>query len=396
MNPHSSMLPSSPEPSGRYSKSTCSLAFVIITKNRPKRIKRLVESILKADLHHFFLVLVDDSDPANFRQTRDFLRSSSLLFRQLSSGQAGRLIEETLRHADFPERAKNFIRQCTGLRSPFSGLVERFSESSSESGLMDKGLSFAPYSAARNLGIYCAVRFCKPDVVFFLDDDCEILHPEKLSDQIMLLQTTLDQRNVVASSGLYKALEQSPSEGPFSERVLQIIRGMDTFLETAFAVGRTRFEVMPPHILGGVLILSKSVFFTLPFDPYVARGEDHAFALDLKALVGEDAIYVRDNRFIVGHRKAILGSYDAHMNMLRDIFRFVYIRGKTGCTFIPFFAVRWAFASLIKLFLDFKSYNRCRHELQALLLIAPRFAKKNAHKFWRNLPAWNGFLRLLR
>jgi glycosyltransferase involved in cell wall biosynthesis len=392
---HSPVLSSSQGQSDHPSKPTCSLAFVIITRNRAKSIKRLVESILKAELQSLFLVLVDDSDPANFRKTGNFLRSSPLLFRQLSSGQAGRLVEETLRDTSLTEREKSFIRSCTGLLSPFCGFVEQFLESGVKKGLIGEGLSFAPYSVARNLGIYCAVRFSRPDIVFFLDDDCEILHPEKLRDQIMLLHTTLNRKRVLASSGLYRDPEQSHYAPHFSEKVLRTIRGMDTFLKKAFAVGRARFEIMPPHLLGGVLILSKSVFSTLPFDPYVARGEDHAYALDLKSLLSEDAIYVRDNHFIVGHRKRALNPVDAKMNTLRDIFRFVYIRRKTGRAFISFFAIRWVFASLISLFLSVRSCKQCRRELWALLFTAPRFAKINAHKFRRDLPAWNGFLRQL-
>lgn len=354
--------------------------------------RRLTKSILKAKLDSFFLVLIDDSDPASFRKTRAFLNASSVQFRQLTSRQAGKLVQETLREASLSEGERRFIRTCTGLRSPFSGVVERFLESGVEGGLMRRGLSFAPYSAARNLGICCAARFFAPDVIFFLDDDCEILHPEHLQDQIMLLHTTLDRKSVLASSGVYQDSGQSPSKPDFSEKILHTLRGMDTFLQKALSRGNTRFEIMPPHILGGVLMLHKRVFSALPFDPYVARGEDHAYALDLKPLLGENEIYVRDNRFTVGHRKAVLDRANASLNTLRDIFRFVYVQRKTGRNFIPCFGVRWALASLTSMFLSLKNYKRCRNELWALLFIAPRFARRNERKFRQGLPAWNRFL----
>jgi glycosyltransferase involved in cell wall biosynthesis len=389
------MLPNPRKQRDHLSKSQYRLALVVITRNRPESMKRLAESILKAKLEPFYLVLIDDSDPGSFRKTKDFLSASSVQFRQLTSSQAGKLVQETLREVSLTERERRFIRTCTGLHSPFSGFVERFSEFGVEGGLMSRGLSFAPYSAARNLGIYCAVRFFAPDAIFFLDDDCEILHPEQLKDQIMLLHTTLGRKSVLASSGVYKDFGQLPSEPNFPEKVLQILRGMDAFLQKAFARGNIRFEIMPPHILGGVLMLHKRVFSTLPFDPYVARGEDHAYALDLKQLLGEDEIYVRDNHFTIGHRKAVLDRAKANLNTLRDTFRFVYVRRKTGRNFIPCFGVRWALASLTSVFLNLKNHKRCRNELVALLFIAPRFARRNAHKFGRGLPAWNSFLRQL-
>lgn len=146
----------------------CSVTFVIITKNRPRMIKRLIKSILEARTGAFSLVLIDDSNSEILLQTRSFLQSQSISFKQLSSFQAVIEVEETLEKTDLTANEKNFIRTCTGLYSPFCGYVERFlDQNRSKPRPMSRCLQFAPYSPARNLGIYCAVRFFNPDIIFF-------------------------------------------------------------------------------------------------------------------------------------------------------------------------------------------------------------------------------------
>ncbi len=158
-------------------KSTGSITFVIITKNRPEMVKNLIRSVFNARLHSFSLVLIDDSDSDSFLQTGNYLRSSSIPFKQFSSSQAQRLVEETLRKTDLTLDEKDFIRKCTGLSSIFCGYVGRFLERDrSKLRLMNRCSKFAPYSPARNLGIYSALRFFDSDIIFFLDDDCLILH----------------------------------------------------------------------------------------------------------------------------------------------------------------------------------------------------------------------------
>ncbi len=372
------------------------VTFVIITKNRSKEIKQLINSILKAKLDDFSLILIDDSNRSNFLQTKQFLQSLSIQFKQLNSLEAGKTVEKTLAKTNLTSDETYFIRNCTGLCSPFDGYVERFFKRHElKHGSPNIGLWFAPYSPARNLGIYCAVKFFNPNSIFFLDDDCLILQPEKLRSQIQLTQTKLDQRRIVAVSGLYKNLlaykKPKTSEQRISKKALEILRGMDAFLRKCFVVRKERFEIMPPHILGGALILSKKVFHILPFDPYVPRGEDHAYALDLKSFLDRNEVVIRDNDFIVGHQRKSFSKHE-YINVLRDIFRFVYSHAKTGCLFIPLLMVRWTVTSLIKLVLNPSNYKQYKSELWALLFIAPEFARENAHKFRQNIRIWKSFL----
>jgi hypothetical protein len=214
------------------------------------------------------------------------------------------------------------------------------------------------------------------------------------------METKLDKRIIVAIGGVYKDILRSKSEkasehGTLS-KTLRNLRGMDAFLKKLLAVENTRFKIMPPHMLGGALILSRIVFFNLPFDPYVARGEDHAYAWDLKNHLGKNRIAIRDNYFVVAHQKAKVSKKQIGANVLRDIFRFVYSGAKTGISFIPLFIVRWGLASLIQLFLDPSEYAQCNNELLALMFFAPRFAKENASKYRQNFKTWNNLLNQSR
>ena len=373
------------------------LTLIIITKDRPRMVEQLVYSILQAKLDSYSIVLVDDSSPANFLQTASLFESHGVRFVQLSSIQARGHARKDLSKADLTQEGKEFIEYCTGLRSPFDGFVRYvYDGKNAEPRSTRVGLRFAPYSAARNLGVYCAVKSFNPDVIFFLDDDCLILQPEKLRDQLQLMQKRLEQRNIVAMAGNYRNLLESEA-GKASgigilEKSVRILRGMDAFLKQSLAIGTSRFTMMPPHMLGGALVLSKRVFSKLPFDPYVARGEDHAYAWDLRALICEKEVIIRDNHFLIGHRRGEVSSEREETNMLRDVFRFVYMHAKLGRSFISFFMVRWTLASLIRCFFNPSKYTRSRRELLALVFLAPRFAEENSTGFRRNLRVWADFL----
>jgi glycosyltransferase involved in cell wall biosynthesis len=353
-----------------------------------------VDSVLKTGLDSFSIVIIDDGDVDKFLQNRRFLQSLSVPFKHFSSIQARKLVQKVLEKIKLPKEERDFIENCVGLASPFNGYIEKLLKIKNQSDL-SSGLKFAPYSSVRNLGIYCAVKFFDSEIIIFLDDDCLLLYPKKLITHLKLIGTKLNQKTIVAVSGLYKdilVLEREKEKT--SRKILKILRGMDSFLKKAFKVkDNVRFEVMPSHMLGGTLILSWESFSSIPFDPYVARGEDHAYALDLKSFLGQRNVAVRDSHFIVGHLKEEKQRKEEDVNVLRDIFRFVYMRAKTGCSFVSLFTLRWFYASIIKLITDPSRYTQCFNELKALLFLAPKFAKKNRDKFRSNAIAWKNLLQ---
>ena len=377
------------------------VGVIIITKDRPHMVRRLIASLAKGGLDSFCLVLIDDSNPRNFLQTRAFLKSYSIPFVHKSSLQAAAGVEKDLEETNLTVDETRFVRSCMGLHSPFDDYAERFFDNNRRKSRQIKlGLRFAPYSAARNLGIYCAVRFFNPDVIFFLDDDCLILHPENLRNQVQLMGTKIDNAKVVALAGVYKEISSFTSEQTFEDctrlRVLSTLRGMDAFLRKSLSVQNERFDTMPPHMLGGALMLDRRVFHNLPFDPHIARGEDHAYASDLRSVLGKNEIAARDRQFIVGHERAEASKNHEAMNVLRDIFRFVYFHAKSGKSPIAFLTVRWSLSSIVEVFSNPPKYTQCKNQLSTLIVYAPRFAKENSCRFALNLKAWPKFLNQLK
>jgi hypothetical protein len=169
---------------------------------------------------------------------------------------------------------------------------------------------------------------------------------------------------------------------------------MKAFLRKSLRSKETGLQVKPPHMLGGVLILGEQAFKNLPFDPYVARGEDHMYALDLSAIIGDDLISVRDSSLIVDH-EVTPSKAKEEINVLRDIFRFLYCRIKTGQSFIPFFLIRWIIASILDLFFYSHNFRKCKLELFTLLYLGHTFAKKKGNTFRENIPTWKSFTQQL-
>jgi len=301
---------------------------------------------------------------------------------------------------DLARAQRSLIETCVGLKSPFVDFAEFISKTILFRGSLSPILSqsFSPYSTARNLGIYCACRAFDPDKIVFLDDDCYMKSPERLTAALQLIGKTMDGKEIVAVSGLYEDMCLSKKKGRHTYEELtptSILTGMNSFLKRSFLTDQQqRFVLMPYHTLGGTLILSKRVFMSLPFDPFIPRGEDHAYCVNLKDRYGRDFTIVRDNLFVVQHDKHLGASRTIQeINTLRDIFRFVYLRLKVGHYFIPYFTIRWALNATLHMFLEAPKSKQRILELSALLFLARNYAQRNADKYSESIEAWESFLK---
>lgn len=373
---------------------------VVITRDRPSQAKRLIDSIFHSKIQSLSLVLIDDSTRENFESIESFLRSYRDVYEHKNSLEVRREVESVLKKNRLATVQKSFIKTCVGLRSPFL----EFAKSLSKIFLFRKSFfsllsrSFSPYSTARNLGIYCACRVFNPEKIVFLDDDCYIKRPERLMAALQLIGKKIDGKEIAAVSGLYEDLSLSMRKRRHSYEELtptSILTGMNSFLKRSFLTEQQqRLALMPYHALGGALILSKIVFLSVPFDPFIPRGEDHAYCVDFKARYGRDLAIVRDNLFVVQHNLHTKESRDIQeKNALRDIFRFVYLRFKVGRYAIPHFTIRWALNALIQMFLEPSKNKQRFHELWAILFLARIYAKRNVNKYSEIVKAWESFLK---
>jgi len=372
---------------------------VVITRDRPLQVERLIDSISHPKVASLSLVLIDDSSHENFESIENLLLSYGKICEHTSSLEARREVEGVLKEIDLTRAQRSFVETCVGLKSPF---VE-FAESLSKIFLFRERFSailsqsFGPYSTARNLGIYCACRAFNPEKIVFLDDDCYLKRPERLMAALQLVGKKIDGKELVAISGLYEDLSLYMRKRRHYEELTptSVLTGMNSFLKRSFLTGQEqRLALMPYHTLGGALILSKKVFLSLPFDPFVPRGEDHAYCLDLKDRYGRDFTFARDNLFVVQHDKHLKASRTLQeINALRDIFRFVYLRFKVGHYFIPYFTIRWALNAAVHMFLEAPKSKQRILELWALLFLARNYAKRNAGKYSEIMEAWESFLK---
>jgi glycosyltransferase involved in cell wall biosynthesis len=372
---------------------------VVITRDRPLQVERLIDSISHSKMASFSLVLIDDSSHENFESIENLLLSYGKRCEHKRSSEARREVENDLKEMDLARAHRSLVETCVGLKSPF---VE-FAESLSKIFLCRESLSavlsqsFSPYSTARNLGIYCARRAYDPERIVFLDDDCYVKSPERLTAALQLIGKKIDRKEIVAVSGLYEDLSLYTPRGrhPYEEPTpTSILTGMKSFLERSFLTNQQqRLTLMPYHTLGGALILSKRVFVSLPFDPFIPRGEDHAYCIDLKDRYGRDFAIVRDNLFLVQHDKKRTPENLQEINTLRDIFRFVYLRLKVGHHFIPYFTIRWTLNAVTQMFLEPSKSKQRILELCSLLFLARIYAKRNVDEYSETVKAWESFLK---
>jgi hypothetical protein len=347
----------------------------------------------------FSLVLIDDSSHENFESIENLLLPYGKTCEHKSSSEARREVESVLKEIDLTRVQRSFVETCVGLKSPFVEFAESLSKiflfRESFSAMLSQ--SFGPYSTARNLGIYCACRAFNPEKIVFLDDDCYMKSPERLMAALQLVGKKIDGKELVAISGLYEDLSLYMRKRRRYEELTptSVLSGMNSFLKRSFLTGQEqRLAVMPYHTLGGALILSKKVFLSLPFDPFVPRGEDHAYCVDLRDRYGRDFAFARDNLFVVQHDKHLETSRTLQeINALRDIFRFVYLRFKVGHYFIPYFTIRWALNAAVHMFLEAPKSKQRFLELWALLFLSRNYAKRNAGKYSEIMEAWESFLK---
>lgn len=375
------------------------VAVVIITKDRPSKVKRLIRSITRSEIGGLTMVLVDDSKDENFHDTKKSLFPLRRVCEHRSSKELKTEISELLEKSKISGEKRPLIEACIGIRSPF----EEFAESLPRATILRKSFStllsqsFGPYSVSRNLGMYCAWKAFKPRKIVFLDDDCYVDRPERLKEALRLLGDRVDGREIVAVSGLYEGLSVSRLKGKQRHGRLNmksVLKGMDSFLRRSFLTEqKDRLTLMPYHMLGGALILDRKAFLSMPFDPFIPRGEDHAFCVDLKTRFSKSFAVVRDNAFVVQHDSSHVHSIDAQdKNDVRDIFRFIYLRAKTGKGFIPNFTFRWGSAILLNSIIETSRSRQNFLKLWALLFLARIYARRNAAKYPQLLGAWKNFL----
>ena len=181
--------------------------------------------------------------------------------------------------------------------------------------------SLRGYGAIKNMGLATASIFGHDSVVF-LDDDMTVLESDFLINAVHALGTrTKQKQTVVAKTGfvLNKSGDEQPFENedvPWSERSWSRSVEYNRYLETLLSGPRiARSNIMT----GSCCSLYAQAYMNVPFDPFITRGEDQDYLLNLRAR-GMDVWF--DNQWYV--RAAGLQPARESKSFEQDIYRWYY------------------------------------------------------------------------
>ena len=158
-------------------------------------------------------------------------------------------------------------------------------------------VSLRGYGAIKNMGLAVAAVFGH-DVAVFLDDDEVVLDEDFLVNAVFGLGSLTRQNlKILAKSGFFVDPHDSPYAEPdeaWSERYWSKAAEFNKVMERA-QTSQSRIT-RSNHLCGGCCALHAAAFSKVPFDPYITRGEDLDYVLNLRA-AGLDVWF--DNQWFV-------------------------------------------------------------------------------------------------
>lgn len=145
-------------------------------------------------------------------------------------------------------------------------------------------VSLRGYGAIKNMGLAVASIFGH-DVAVFLDDDEVALDADFLVNAVYGLGSLTRQNlQILAKSGFFVDVLGSPYAEPseeWSERYWSKAADFNKVMEKAQTA--TTRVTRSNHMCGGCCALHAAAFTKVPFDPYITRGEDLDYVLNLRA-----------------------------------------------------------------------------------------------------------------
>ena len=186
-------------------------------------------------------------------------------------------------------------------------------------GKLQKEIGLSGYGAIRNLGLVLA-NVMGFDSVVFLDDDEVIDDAEFLQKGVYGLgKLTRKGVPILAKSGFYFNSEGSflsKSQDKWYNHFWQQGKAFNAWITKAMRGPRLSRS---NHVCGGCLALHKEAFKRLSFDPWIARGEDLDYMLNLR-MYGSDIWF--DNQWSLRHLPPASTSEGTRFR--QDIYRWLY------------------------------------------------------------------------
>ncbi|MCI8468146.1 MAG: glycosyltransferase [Eggerthellaceae bacterium] len=186
-------------------------------------------------------------------------------------------------------------------------------------GKLSREVGLSGYGAVRNLGLVVANAFGF-DAVVFLDDDEVVDDPDFLETAMYGLgKLTKKGIPILAKTGYYlndRGSYLSKWEDAWYNRFWQQGRAFNEWISKAMKGPRLSRS---NHVCGGCLAVHKEAFRRLAFDPWITRGEDLDYMLDLR-MYGSDIWF--DNHWVLRHLPPEPSSEGDRFR--QDIFRWIY------------------------------------------------------------------------
>lgn len=186
-------------------------------------------------------------------------------------------------------------------------------------GDVSESIGLNGYASVRNLGL--VVAHCLGfDSVVFVDDD-EVVEDAEFLTKAMYGLGKLTRKGIpiLAKSGFYFNSENtyySMSQNKWYNHFWQQGRAFNNWITKAMAGPRLSRS---NHVCGGCLALHSESYKRLSFDPWIMRGEDLDYLLDLR-MYGSDIWF--DNQWSLRHLPP-KERHEGH-RFYRDIFRWLY------------------------------------------------------------------------
>ena len=186
-------------------------------------------------------------------------------------------------------------------------------------GLLRTEIGLSGYGAVRNLGLVVA-NTLGFDAVVFLDDD-EVVDDPRFLQHAMYGLGKLTKKGIpiLAKTGFYlndRGSYLSKWEDKWYNRFWQQGRAFNEWISSAMKGPRLSRS---NHVCGGCLAIHKEAFKRLAFDPWIARGEDLDYMLNLR-MYGSDIWF--DNKWMLHHLPPKTQSEGDRFR--QDIFRWIY------------------------------------------------------------------------
>ncbi len=186
-------------------------------------------------------------------------------------------------------------------------------------GKLSKEVGLVGYGAGRNLGLVLADALGF-DAVVFIDDD-EVIDDSEFLQKAMygLGKITKKGIPILAKTGYYLNSDGnylSKSQNKWYNHYWQQGKAFNKWITQAMKGARLSRS---NHVCGGCLALHKEAFKRLSFDPWIPRGEDLDYMLNLR-MYGSDIWF--DNQWVLRHLPP--DSANEGSRFRQDVFRWLY------------------------------------------------------------------------